>query len=249
VAVDVSREILNYLDEKPLENAVNIPRFDLALMDQMRPFLGLMSTLADFVIQLVDTNIDKITFSYSGNIAHYDCTPITVCGLAALLNRKVNQDVNMVNATLIADDMGIVVEDIKSTQSAAFSNIITLTIEGTGKKRTISGTLFEGTPRIVKLRDYQVDFAPAEHMLLLVYQDRPGMIGKIGTIVGEHEINIGAMNLGRREKLGEAMVILSIDSAVPENVIEEVRQATDASFVKALHMPNAKCMRGCGCGI
>ncbi|HEX8960229.1 MAG TPA: phosphoglycerate dehydrogenase [Geobacteraceae bacterium] len=249
VAVDVSREILNYLDEQPLENAVNIPRFDLALMDQMRPFLNLMSVLSDFVIQLVDTNINKVTFSYAGNIAHYDCTPLTVCGLAALLNRMVAQDVNMVNASLIAENMGIVVEDIKSTQSAAFSNIITLTIEGPGEKRTISGTLFEGTPRIVRLRDYQVDFTPAEHMFILVYQDRPGMIGRIGTILGEHEINIAAMNLGRREKLGEAMVILSLDSAIPDNVIEEVRRGTEANFVKALHMPSAKCNRGCGCGL
>jgi D-3-phosphoglycerate dehydrogenase len=161
----------------------------------------------------------------------------------------VAQDVNMVNATLIADNMGIVVEDQKSTQSAAFSNIITLTIEGPGEKRSIAGTLFEGMPRIVKLRDYQVDFTPAEHMLILVYQDRPGMIGKIGTNLGEHDNNIGAMNLGRREKLGEAMVIISIDSAVPGNVIDDVRRATEANFVKALHMPAAKCSRGCGCGI
>jgi D-3-phosphoglycerate dehydrogenase len=249
VAVDVSREILNYLDEQPLENAVNIPRFDLALMDQMRPFLSLMSTLSDFVIQLVEANINKVTFSYGGNIAHYDCTPITVCGLAALLNRLVAQDVNMVNATLIADNMGIVVDEIKSTHSEAFSNIITLTIEGPGEKRTIAGTLFEGTPRIVKLRDYQVDFTPAEHMLLLVYQDRPGMIGKIGTIMGQRGINIAAMNLGRREKLGEAMVILSLDSPVPANVQEEVRLDTEATFVKALHMPAVKCSRGCGCGL
>lgn len=249
VAVDVSREILNYLDEQPLENAVNIPRFDLALMDQMRPFLNLMSVLSDFVIQLVDTNLNKVTFSYAGNIAHYDCTPITVCGLAALLNRMVAQDVNMVNATLIADNMGIVVEENKSTQTEAFSNIITLAIEGPGEKRTISGTLFEGTPRIVKMRDYQVDFTPTEHMLILAYQDRPGMIGKIGTIMGEHEINIAAMNLGRREKLGEAMVILSLDTTVSKNLIDEVRRATDASFVKVLHMQTAKCTRGCGCGL
>ena len=249
VAVDVSREILNYLDDQPLENAVNIPRFDLALMDQMRPFLSLMSTLSDFVIQLVEANINKVTFSYVGNIAHYACTPITVCGLAALLNRLVAQDVNMVNATLVADNMGIVVDENKSTQSEAFSNIITLTIEGPGEKRTISGTLFEGTPRIVKLRDYQVDFTPAEHMLLLVYQDRPGMIGKIGTVMGQHGINIAAMNLGRREKLGEAMVILSLDSPVPANVQEEGRRDTEATFVKALHMPEAKCSRGCGCGL
>ena len=108
-----------------------------------------------------------------GNIAHYDCTPITVCGLAALLNRQVTQDVNMVNATLIADNMGIVVEEIKSTQSEAFSNIITLTIEGPGEKRSIAGTLFEGTPRIVKLRDYQVDFCPGRaHALPLTRTGR-----------------------------------------------------------------------------
>lgn len=249
VAVDVSKEILNYLDDQPLENAVNIPRFDLALMDQMRPFLNLMSVMSDFVIQLVDSNIDKVSFSYAGSIAHYDCTPITVCGLSSILNRVVEQDVNMVNASLIAENMGIAVDESKTTQSPSFSNTITLTIEGANEKRTITGTLFDGAPRIVKLRDYQVDFAPEEHMLLLTYGDRPGMIGKIGTILGAHDINIASMHLGRREKQGEAMVILSLDSAVPPFVIEEVRKATEANFVKLLHMPGARCTRGCGCGI
>jgi D-3-phosphoglycerate dehydrogenase len=248
VAVDVSKEILNYLDDQPLENAVNIPRFDLALMDQMRPFLSLMSVMSDFVIQLVDVNIDTVSFSYAGNIAHYDCTPITVCGLAGLMNRMVEQDVNMVNAALVADNMGITVDEHKSTQSPSFSNMITISIEGKGEKRSIAGTLFDGSPRIVKLRDYHVDFAPEEHMLILTYQDRPGMIGKIGTIMGAHDINIASMHLGRREKRGEAMVILSLDSAVPPFVIEEVRKATAAAFIKPIHMPGA-CNRGCGCGI
>jgi D-3-phosphoglycerate dehydrogenase / 2-oxoglutarate reductase len=236
VAVDVSKEILNYLDEQPLENAVNIPRFDMALMDQMRPFLKLVTVLCDFGVQLVESNIEKLTFSYSGNIAHYDCSPLTVCGLSALLNRRVEQDVNMVNASLIAEQMGIVVEEAKSTQTGAFSNLITLIIEGGGKQRLVSGTLFEGAPRIVRLRDYSMDFAPEEHMLLLNYSDRPGMIGQIGTIMGAHDINIASMNLGRREKKGEAMVILTLDSAVPQEVIAKVQKATDASFIRALHM-------------
>ena len=240
VAVDVSKEILNYLDEKPLENAVNIPRFDMAQMDQMRPFLNLMNVMCDFGIQLLDSHPDKITFEYSGNIGHYDCMPLTVCGLAALLGKVVEQDVNMVNATLIAEQMGIVVEEIKNTHVDAFSNMITLVAEGEGKRRTIAGTLFEGAPRIVGLRDYAMDFTPEEHMLLMHYADRPGMIGKIGTIMGKHEINIGSMNLGRRAKKGEAMVILSLDSAVPGEVIEEIREATDASFIKAVHMPAAR---------
>ena len=248
VAIDVSREIINYLDDKPLENAVNIPRFDLALMDQMRPFLNLMSVMCDFGIQLVDNNLEKVSFGFAGSIAHYDCSPLTVCGLSALLNRKVDQDVNMVNASLIAEQMGIVVEESKTTQGGSFSNVITLVIEGEGKRRLVSGTLFEGLPRIVRLRDYSMDFTPEEHMLLLNYDDRPGMIGKIGTIMGQYDINIGAMNLGRREKKGEAMVLLSLDSAMPENVIQEIKAATDATFIKAVHMRVGACTRGCGCG-
>jgi D-3-phosphoglycerate dehydrogenase len=85
-----------------------------------------------------------------------------------------------------------------------------------------------------------MDFTPEEHMLLLHYADRPGMIGKIGTIMGTHEINIGSMNLGRSEKKGEAMVILSVDSAVSAGVIEEIKQATEATFIRAIHMASVK---------
>jgi D-3-phosphoglycerate dehydrogenase len=240
VAVDVAREIIRYLDEQPLENAVNIPRFDMTLMEQMRPFLRLVNIMGDFVVQLLGTNMNKVTFTYEGNIAEYCTTPITVCGLAALLNRKVEQDVNMVNANLVAENMGIAVEEVKLSEPGSFSNMVTITIEGPNEKRVVSGTHFEGTPRIVQLRDYQVDFVPEEHMLLITYQDRPGMIGKIGMIMGQHEINIAAMNLGRREKKGEAMVILSLDSPVPSSVVEEIRKATDATYVKALNMVSAR---------
>ncbi len=240
VSVDVAREIIRYLDEQPLENAVNIPRFDLSLMDQMRPFLKLVNIMGEFVVQLLETNMNKITFTYEGNIANSCTTPITVCGLAALLNRKVEQDVNMVNAQMVADNMGIVVEEIKSTKAGSFSNMVTITIEGPNEKRLISGTQFEGNPRIVKLRDFLVDFAPEEHMLLLSYQDRPGMIGKIGMLMGLHDINIGSMNLGRREKKGEAMVILSLDSQVPSSVVQEVKAATEANFIKGIHLVTAK---------
>ena len=244
VAVDVSREILNYLDEQPLENAVNIPRFDLTLMEQMRPFLNLVKVMCDLAVQLVDKNPAKLTFGYAGAIAHYDCSPLTVCGLASILNLAVDQDVNMVNAPLIAESMGIVIEEQKSTHADAFSNMITLTVEGQGTRRIISGTLFEGAPRIVRLRDYTIDFSPEGHMLLLNYADRPGMIGRIGTILGASDINIASMNLGRREKKGEAMVILSLDSAVPPEVVEEVRNATGATFIKPLNMTSAGRSRG-----
>lgn len=239
VAIDVSKEILAYLDGAPLENAVNLPRFDPSVMNQMRPYFKLMAILSEFGLQLIKGNLDRVSFGFSGAIASHDCSPLSVSGLAALLARAVDQPVNMVNATLVAESMGLVVEEHKTTQGGAFSNLITLTLEGPWGTRVVSGTLFEGAPRIVGLRDYAMDFLPEPHMLLLSYTDRPGMIGKIGTVLGQHDINIAFMSLGRREKKGEAMVVLSVDSPVPAPVLEELRRATEATFIQALHLPSA----------
>jgi D-3-phosphoglycerate dehydrogenase len=218
---------------------VNLPRFDPAVMNQMRPYFKLMSILSEFGLQLMKGNLDRVTFGFSGAIASHDCSPLTVSGLAALLARAADQPVNMVNASLVADRMGLVVEEHKTTQGGVFSNLITLTLEGAWGTRVVSGTLFEGAPRIVGLRDYAMDFLPEPHMLLLSYVDRPGMIGKIGTVLGLHDINIAFMSLGRREKKGEAMVVLSVDSPVPAPVQEELRRATEATFIQALHLPSA----------
>ncbi len=236
VAVDVSREIINYLDGRPMENAVNIPQFPPDLLDHMKPFLGLVSKIGDFISQLAPPHPEKILFHYSGKIARYDCAPLTVCGLAALLNRQTEQEVNMVNARLVAEDMGIAVEEIRTTESGSFSNLVSVTIETPEGDRSMAGTLFEGIPKIVKMRDFQTDFTPEEHMLVINYEDKPGFIGKIGTILGEARINIGNMSLGRRAKAGEAMVVLSIDSPADQETLDRVAKAVDARFLKAVKM-------------
>ncbi|MDO9081323.1 MAG: ACT domain-containing protein, partial [Desulfuromonadales bacterium] len=171
-----------------------------------------------------------------GKLARYDCAPLTVCGLAALLNRRTDQDVNMVNARLVAETMGIVIEEVRNTESESFSNLITLVMESPEGKRTISGTMFEGIAKIVKLRDFLTDFTPEEHMLVMHYQDRPGMLGKIGTILGESGINIGNMNLGRRKEEGEAMVVFSIDSPVDEATVQRIATEVGARFIKQIEM-------------
>ncbi len=236
VAVDVGKEIINYIDGRPILNAVNIPKFDPDLMDHMKPFLGLVKQMGQFISQLAPSNPDKLTFTYNGKIARYDCAPLTVSGLAALLDRHTEEDVNMVNARLVAKNTGIAVEEVRSTESESFSNLITLTFSSSQGTRTIAGTLFEGIPKIVKMRDFMTDFQPEGHMLVMNYVDRPGLIGKIGTILGEAGINIGSMNLGRREKAGEAMVVLSVDSPVDDETVEQIRKAIDTRFIKAVRM-------------
>ncbi|MEE4254175.1 MAG: phosphoglycerate dehydrogenase [Desulfuromusa sp.] len=236
VAVDVSKEIVNYIDGRPLTNAVNIPRFDPDQMEHMKPFMQLVSILGDFISQLAPPNPNKITFTYNGKLARFDCAPLSVCGLAALLNHCSDQEVNMVNASLIARGMGIEVESIRSTETDSFSNLITLTLESAKGSRTIAGTLFEGTPKIVKMRNFAIDFRPESHMLVINYQDRAGLIGKIGTILGEANVNIGNMSLGRQEKAGEAMVVFSVDSPVDEETLQKVSDAVSPKFIKAVHI-------------
>ena len=114
--------------------------------------------------------------------------------------------------------------------------MVTLMIESGDEKRTIAGTLFEGIPKIVKMRDFMTDFTPEEHMLVISYKDRPGMLGKIGTIFGEANVNIGNMNLGRRKDVGKAMVVFSIDSPADAATVEKIRKEVDAHFIKAVHM-------------
>ncbi len=236
VAVDVSKEIVSYVDGRPMTNAVNIPRFDPDLMEHMRPFMELISIMGDFISQLAPPNPNKITFTYNGKLARYDCAPLGVCGLAALLNHCSDQEVNMVNASLIARGLGIEVESIRSTETDSFSSLITLTLESAEGSRTIAGTLFEGIPKIVKMRNFALDFRPEEHMLVISYQDRPGLIGKMGTILGEAGVNIGNMSLGRQEKAGEAMVVLSVDSKVDDETLQKVSDAVGAKFIKSVHM-------------
>lgn len=236
VAVDVSNEIVNFVDGRPIANAVNIPRFDPDLMEHMKPFMQLVSILGDFISQLAPPNPNKITFTYNGKLARFDCAPLSVCGLAALLNHCSDQEVNMVNASLIAREMGIEVESVRSTETDSFSNLITLALVSPEGKRTIAGTLFEGTPKIVKMRNFGIDFRPEEHMLVINYQDRPGLIGKIGTILGEANVNIGNMSLGRQEKAGQAMVVFSVDSPVNDDTLHKVAEAVDARFIKAVHI-------------
>ena len=236
VAVDVSQEIVNYIDGKPMASAVNIPRFDPDQMEHMKPYMQLVSILGNFISQLAPPNPNKVTFTYNGKISRFDCAPLSVCGLSALLNHCSEQDVNMVNAGLVARNMGIEVESIRSTETESFSSLITLAIESPEGRRTIAGTLFEGTPKIVKMRNFTTDFQPEEHMLVINYQDRPGLIGKIGTILGEANINIGNMSLGRREKAGEAMVVFSVDSPVDEATLQKIAEAVEARFIKAVHI-------------
>ena len=118
----------------------------------------------------------------------------------------------MVNAGMVAREMGIAVEEVRSTETDSFSNLITLTLEGSKGRRTIAGTLFEGIPKIVKMRNFDIDFRPEEHMLVMTYADRPGLIGRIGTILGAWLSSKPSDAFGRRKTLSLLAVLYFVSA-------------------------------------
>jgi D-3-phosphoglycerate dehydrogenase len=173
----------------------------------------------------------------AGQVAQRDPELIGRAVLKGLLERVTAQAVNLVNAHLVARDRGLEVAVAANEEAASgYTNLVTVTTQARTGRKVIAGTVFDGVPRIVRLRDLHIEFIPEGHILVLAYQDRPGMVGKIGSILGRRNINIASMHVGRRIKRGGAIVVLLLDEDVPQDVMEEVAKAVDADFTRLIHV-------------
>ena len=159
----------------------------------------------------------------AGRVARRDPELIGRAVLKGLLDRVTAQAVNLVNAHLVARERGLqVVVETDEDAASGYTNLVTVTTHAGGGRKVIAGTVFDGVPRIVRLKDLHVEFIPEGHILVLSYEDRPGMVGTIGSILGRNNVNIASMHVGRRTKRGRAIVVLLLDEEVPPEVMEEV---------------------------
>jgi D-3-phosphoglycerate dehydrogenase len=237
VAVDVARQLVAFRDGELVEHAVNIPVGDRETMAEQRPFIALAEMLGRFCVQLEKDNVERVEVVVAGQVARRDPELISRAVLKGLLGRVTAQAVNLVNAHLVARDRGLVVS-VQTDEEAAsgYTNLITVTTHAGAGRKIIAGTVFDGVPRIVKLRDLSIEFIPEGHILVLSYEDRPGMVGKIGSILGRHNVNIASMHVGRRTKRGRAIVVLLLDEDVPPEVMEEVVKGVDADFARIINL-------------
>jgi len=237
VAVDVARQLVAFRDGELVEHAVNIPVGDRETVAEQRPFLALAELLGRFCVQLERDNVERVEVEVAGQVGRRDPELIARAVLKGLFGRVTAQAVNLVNAHLVARERGVAVV-VRTDESAGsgYTNLITVTTQaGTGRK-IIAGTVFDGTPRIVRLRDLHIEFIPEGHILVLSYEDRPGMVGKIGSILGRHNVNIASMHVGRRTRRGGAIVVLLLDEAVSPEVMEEVAKAVEADFTRLIRL-------------
>jgi D-3-phosphoglycerate dehydrogenase / 2-oxoglutarate reductase len=236
VSVDVARQLVAFRDGELVEHAVNIPVADRETLAEQRPFLQLAELLGRFCQQLEPDNVEHVEVEAAGHMARWDPELVGRAVLKGLLERVTVQAVNLVNAHLIARERGLTVEVRTDPDASGYTNLVTVTTQARSGRKVIAGTVFDGVPRIVRLRDLHVEFVPEGHILVLAYEDRPGMVGRIGSILGRHNVNIASMHVGRRTRRGRAIVVLLLDDDVPAEVLEEVGKSVEADFARVIRL-------------
>src|SRR5574342_413463 len=237
VAVDVARQLAGFRDGELLEHAVNVPVGDRESLAEQRPFVALAEILGRFCLQLEKDNVERVEVDVAGQVARRDPELIGRAVLKGLLDGVTAQTVNLVTARLVARERGL--EVVIRTDEAApsgYTNLVTVTTQAGVGRKIIAGTVFDGMPRIVRLRDLHIEFIPEGHILVLAYEDRPGMVGKIGSILGRHNVNIASMHVGRRTRRGRAIVVLILDEDLSAGQLEEVSKAVEADFARVVRL-------------
>lgn len=237
VAVDVADEIVCALKGELVRNTVNMPSIDPRVLALIKPYLELAEKLGKFQAQLFDGRINRVEIIYSGEIRNLEVNPITTAAVKGLLDPILQESVNYVNAQLLAKNRGIQIVQTINGHAEGYASLITIKVSSGKDEKTVSGTLFrENDPRIVMINGYRIDAVPSGHMLYIPHIDKPRIIGPVGNLIGEHNINIAAMQVGRKVIGGKAVMMLSVDAQVPDETLAEIARIDGIIDVKMVSL-------------
>ncbi len=235
VAIAIAEQVRDFLTQGVIRNAVNVPSVSAEVLEQIRPYIVLGEKLGRFQGQLCPGAIEEIEIVYSGDVAQQRVAPITIAVLKGLLE-SVTDRVNMVNAPVVAQERGIRVVESKASRSQDFASAITTRVRGC-VDRLIAGAIFHGNqPRIVRVDDFMLEAVPEGPTLLLQNHDRPGVVGMVGTILGEAGINIARMQLGLVRERSEAAMLVNIDTSPAPAVMERLRSLPNMIAVQLVEL-------------
>jgi len=236
VAVDVSEEIVAALTGEPVKNTVNIPSISSKAMEVVRPYLNLAEKLGRFHAYLSSGRVKKVDVTYSGELTNRELESVTTAVLKGLLDPILQETVNFVNASLLAKNRGIKVSQAVKDNIDGYSNLMEVKVYSDKGEKSLAGTLFEGNdPRIVMIDGYRIDAVPSGYMLYVPHIDKPRIIGPVGVMIGDDKINIAAMQVGRKEMGGKAVMVIAVDGEVPQKTLEKIagiKGVLDVKLVK-----------------
>jgi D-3-phosphoglycerate dehydrogenase len=234
VAIQVAEQMADYLVNGGVTNALNMPSLSAEEAPKLKPYMALAENLGSLIGQLAHDNVTQISIEVEGAAAELNMKPITGAVLAGLM--KVYSDtVNMVNAPYLAKERGLDVREIRHDREGVYHTLVRVTAKTKAGERSVAGTLFgNGQPRLVQLFDVNVEADLEGDMLYVVNVDAPGFIGRLGSTLGEAGVNIGTFHLGRQAAGGVAVLLLSVDTAVPAPVLAQIEKLPGVKRAKAL---------------
>lgn len=219
VAVSVAEEIIDILKNGNVKHAVNAPKGVFNEDEELKPFVELAKITGQVGIQILPKAPRTLKITYAGDIALDDTSLITRNLVTGVLQQDMGDHVNLINALVLLNEQNVTYTIEKTKKKKGFSNYIELELINKADSLKIGATVLNGFgPRIVRINDYPVDFKPEQYQLIINHFDRPGIVGKTGQILGEHGVNIASMHLGRTQLGGDAMMILSIDHPINDDV-------------------------------
>ena len=233
VAVDVAEQIMAVLRGEPARYAVNAPLIPAETYSYLAPYVPVAFKAGELAVQLHEGQMGRIEIDYSGEIAQHDLTPLKAAVVGGLLAPISEDHVNVVNVDIIAQRRGLQITEKRGPSHELYANLVKVRIGSKAGGAEIAGTLAHDGPHIVSIDGFWVDVPPSEGYLLLVEnKDRPGMVGAVGTLMGEYRVNISFMNVGRHEKRGTALMVLALDETLTPEQIARVKEIPDILGVK-----------------
>jgi D-3-phosphoglycerate dehydrogenase len=226
VAIDVAEQIRDVLLGQPARSAVNIPGLNAEVMEQLRPHLQLAETLGQLLSQLAGGQISELEVRLRGECAAHPAQPLVVAVLKGVLSTALGDAINYVNASLEARDRGIHVLEVKDEAARDYAGgSLELRSRSSKGNHSVSGAVFgDGDLRVTAIDEFPVSVSPSRHMLFTRHRDMPGIIGRIGSVLGEHNVNIASMQVGRRIVRGDAVMVLSLDDPIPASLLESIHR-------------------------
>jgi D-3-phosphoglycerate dehydrogenase / 2-oxoglutarate reductase len=235
VALQVAEQMADFLISGAVTNALNMPSLSAEEAALLHPYMILADQLGRFAGQLTETGITEVEIEYEGAVADLNTRALTSTALCGLLTPLLS-NVNMVNAPSIAKERGIRVSETKGPQQGAYHTYMRLTVVTENQRRGVAGTLFaDRKPRIIQVKGINMEAELGRHMLYVSNQDKPGFIGRLGTLLGEAGVNIATFHLGRDSAGGNAIALIEIDGPVTEDVLTKVRSIPLVVQAKALN--------------
>ena len=223
VAVDVAEQIRDVLLGLPARSAVNIPGLYPDALEKLKPYLQLAETLGNLVSQLAGGRVDFLDVRLQGELATNNSQPVVVASLKGLLSQALRERVNYVNASIEAKERGIHVIETRDAAASDYTGSLHLEAKGSLGTHSVTGALLgDQEMRITNIDGFPINVPPTHHMLFTLHRDMPGIIGKIGSLLGSFNVNIASMQVGRKIVRGEAVMVLSIDDPLPEGLLSEI---------------------------